>query len=86
MWGKCLALFSSGGNKKRNQSTPHYAYGKQHLAFEVKAEDYLKIRDKLSKKEIKVTHIQDWGNGLSSFYFEDPFGNVLEIVPQGIWE
>ena len=81
-----LLCFLPEVTKIETNLPPHFAYGKQHLAFEVKAEDYLEIREKLSKKEIEVTHNQDWGGGLSSFYFEDPFGNVLEIVPQGIWE
>ncbi|WP_040413802.1 VOC family protein [Cyclobacterium qasimii] len=84
--GSVLLCFLPEVTKNEINLPPHYAYGKQHLAFEVKSEDYLEIRDKLSKKEIKVTHTQDWGKGLSSFYFEDPFGNVLEIIPQGIWE
>ncbi len=28
---------------------------------------------------------QAWKKGLKSFYFSDPAGNVLEIVPEGIW-
>ena len=81
-----LLCFLPEVTKNETSLPPHFAYGKQHLAFEVRKEDYLEIREKLSKKGIMFTHTQDWGNQLSSFYFEDPFGNVLEIVPQGIWE
>ena len=81
-----LLCFLPEVTKNETSLPPHFAYGKQHLAFEVRKEDYLEIRGKLSKKGIMFTHTQDWGNQLSSFYFEDPFGNVLEIVPQGIWE
>ncbi|MDN3670935.1 VOC family protein [Echinicola jeungdonensis] len=65
---------------------PHFAHGKQHIAFEVKAENYLKTKSSLLEKGIKITHEQDWMDGLKSIYFEDPFGHVLEIVPKGIWE
>ena len=81
-----LLCFLPEVTKNETSLPPHFAYGKQHLAFEVRKEDYLLIREKLSKKGIVFTHTQEWRNQLSSFYFEDPFGNVLEIVPQGIWE
>lgn len=81
-----LLCFLPDATKNETSLPPHYAYGKQHLAFEVKPRDYLEIREKLSKKGIVFTHTQEWRSSLSSFYFEDPFGNVLEIVPQGIWE
>jgi catechol-2,3-dioxygenase len=65
---------------------PHYAYGKQHIAFEVSKRDYLKAKSNLLEKGITITHEQEWNHKLKSFYFDDPFGNVLEIVPTGIWE
>jgi len=64
----------------------HFARGKQHIAFEVPAKDYLKTKAEILKKGILLTHEQEWKKGLQSFYFEDPFGNVLEIVPIGIWD
>jgi catechol 2,3-dioxygenase-like lactoylglutathione lyase family enzyme len=76
-----LLCFLPEVTKNETSLPPHFAYGKQHLAFEVRKENYLLIREKLSKKGIVFTHTQEWGNQLSSFYFEDPFGNVLEIVP-----
>lgn len=65
---------------------PHFAKGKQHIAFEVGQADYKKAKDKITRANIKITHEQEWKDGLESFYFEDPFGHVLEIVPMGIWE
>ncbi|WP_106565944.1 VOC family protein [Cecembia rubra] len=72
---------------KNEKTLPlHFAYGKQHIAFEVDKEDYLNTKRKFLDKGIKITHEQLWKNELESFYFEDPFGHVLEIVPKGIWE
>jgi catechol 2,3-dioxygenase-like lactoylglutathione lyase family enzyme len=65
---------------------PHYAIGKQHIAFEVGKKDYLKTKSTLLEKGITIIHEQEWGRKQTSFYFEDPFGHVLEIVPVGIWE
>jgi len=72
----------------RNETVlpPHYATGKQHIAFEVEASAYEASKQELINKGIKITHEQPWKDGLKSCYFEDPFGHVLEIVPKGIWE
>lgn len=65
---------------------PHFAAGKQHIAFEVEQADYEKTKEQLLQENIRITHQQEWTTQLESFYFEDPFGHVLEIVPRGIWE
>ena len=65
---------------------PHFAAGKQHIAFEVGQNDYANTKEKLIRCGIEITHVQNWTAELESFYFEDPFGHVLEVVPSGIWE
>mgnify|MGYP006189660477 CR=1 FL=1 len=55
-------------------------------ATEVSVEDYLESKQKIIDNGIIITHEQEWSDGQKSIYFEDPFGNVLEIVPKGIWE
>ncbi|MGF1534090.1 MAG: VOC family protein [Bernardetiaceae bacterium] len=65
---------------------PHYAYGKQHMAFSVSPQDYAHWETRLDQAGIPITHRTDWGRGYQSFYFEDPDGHVLEIVPEGLWE
>ncbi len=85
--GKSVLLcFLPEVTKEESTLPPHFAYGKQHLAFEVLPGDFQKTKDLLIKKGIAITHTQDWGNNQNSIYFEDPFGHVLEIVPKGIWE
>ena len=81
-----LLCFLPEVTKKEPSLPPHFAAGKQHIAFEVAQSDYEQTKVKLLGKGIGITHIQDWGNGLESFYFDDPFGHVLEVVPKGIWE
>jgi catechol 2,3-dioxygenase-like lactoylglutathione lyase family enzyme len=81
-----LLCFLPEVTKKEENLPPHYAIGKQHIAFEVSKKDYLKTKSDLLEKGITITHEQEWGNKQKSIYFEDPFGNVLEIVPFGIWE
>lgn len=81
-----LLCFLAEVTKNEKNLPPHFAYGKQHIAFEASPEDYLKWRKIIQEEGIKITHEQDWKEGLKSFYFEDPDGHVLEIVPAGIWE
>ena len=81
-----LLCFLPEVTKKEENLPPHYAIGKQHIAFEVSKKDYLKTKSDLLEKGITITHEQEWGNKQKSFYFEDPFGHVLEIVPVGIWK
>lgn len=81
-----LLCFLPEVTRKETRLPPHYAYGKQHIAFEAPPEDYNRWKEKLQSQDIKITHEQEWKDGLQSFYFEDPDGHVLEIVPEGIWE
>jgi catechol 2,3-dioxygenase-like lactoylglutathione lyase family enzyme len=81
-----LLCFLPEVTKEEKNLPMHYAHGKQHIAFEVSRSDYLKAKSKILEKGIYITHEQAWSNKQQSFYFEDPFGNVLEIVPVGIWD
>jgi catechol 2,3-dioxygenase-like lactoylglutathione lyase family enzyme len=80
-----LLCFLPEVTKLESSLPPHYAFGKQHIAFEVSKEDYPATKREIIAAGIPITQSQTWKNG-ESFYFEDPFGHVLEIVPIGIWE
>ena len=82
-----LLCFNPDDSGLKSSPPPHYAKGKQHLAFEVKKSEYEATKEILTLKGIKITDEVVWESGVSSFYFEDPAGNVLEIVPEGgIWD
>ncbi len=81
-----LLCFLPEVTKNEQQLPPHFAYGKQHIAFETSPDEYTGWKKLISEKGIAITHEQEWKDGLQSFYFEDPDGHVLEIVPKGIWE
>lgn len=80
-----LLCFNSEVTKTKTAVPPHYADGKQHLAFEVPREDYDKRKEEIQSAGIMITHEQTWSNGFKSFYFDDPDGHVLEVVPEGMW-
>ena len=80
-----LLCFLPEVTKADQNLPPHYAYGKQHIALEVRPDMYEKWRNKLLKQGIAIIHEQHWKKELYSFYFEDPDGHLIEIVPEGIW-
>lgn len=84
--GSSVLLCFDPDDSKMKQSPPsHYAAGKYHFAFEVSAADYEWQKAELIRQGVVVTDQVVWKTGQESFYFEDPAGNVLEVVPVGIW-
>lgn len=82
-----LLIFNPDDSQNKTSPPAHYANGKQHFAFEVSQKDYLKAKEEIISKGIKITDEVTWKSGKKSFYFNDPAGNVLEIVPDnGIWD
>ena len=82
-----LLIFNPVESAKKESPPPHYGLGKQHFAFEVKESDYENAKIEIVAKGIAIIDEVTWKTGKKSFYFNDPSGNVLEIVPEnGIWE
>jgi catechol 2,3-dioxygenase-like lactoylglutathione lyase family enzyme len=82
-----LLLFNPEDSRDKTSPPAHYGGGKQHFAFEVKAEHYTESKNKISKKGIEIIDEITWKSGQRSFYFNDPEGNVLEILPEGgMWD
>ena len=65
---------------------PHYAIGRQHIALEVNHRSYNKSKREIIEAGIEIIHTEPWGDKYESFYFHDPDGHVLEIVPTGMWD
>lgn len=81
-----LLCFNPEDSKEKTSPPGHFAEGRQHFAFEVNADDYPAVKEKIKQLDIPITDTVIWASGQESFYFEDPERNVLEIVPLGIWE
>ncbi|RMG55718.1 MAG: glyoxalase [Bacteroidetes bacterium] len=64
---------------------PHYAAGKQHLAFECAPGAYEEWQQLLIEQGIPIIHEARWGDHYRSCYFHDPDGHVLEVVEPGMW-
>lgn len=81
-----LLCFNPNDSREKVSPPAHYGGGKQHFAFEVAQSEYEQAKVWIKAKGIKITDTVVWKSGKESFYFEDPEGNVLEIVPDsGIW-
>lgn len=84
--GSSVLLCFNPQNSRTKISPPaHYGSGKYHFAFEVEASEYVAHKNELQQKGIEITDSVAWPNGKESFYFNDPAGHVLEIVPTGFW-
>jgi len=81
-----LLCFIPEVTKEEQELPPHFAYGPQHIAFEIPPNTYTSWRAKIALAGVKIIHEQSWGGQLKSFYFHDPEGNLLEIVPEGMWD
>lgn len=82
-----LLCFNPDDSRTKTSPPGHYAAGPQHFAFEVAASDYQFHKERILAKGIKIIDEVTWASGKESFYFNDPAGNVLEIVPDsGVWD
>ncbi len=82
-----LLCFNPDDSRHKTTPPAHYGTGKLHFAFEVRDEDYNIEKQKIVDAGVRIIDEVTWASGKKSFYFEDPAGNVLEIVPDsGIWD
>ncbi len=80
-----LLCFIGKTTRQDSHLPPHGAEGVQHIAFEVPAADYVQRKMDIKKAGIDIIHEEAWPGGYHSFYFHDPDGHLLEIVPAGMW-
>lgn len=82
-----LLLFNPDDSREKRSPPPHYGGGHQHFAFEVPDAAYEQSKQHIAEKGIEIIEEIVWKSGKKSFYFRDPEGNVLEILPdEGIWD
>lgn len=82
-----LLLFNPEDSKLKKSPPAHYGGGKQHFAFEVRENDYPKAKAEIQARGIAIVDEVTWRSGKKSFYFNDPEGNVLEVLPDlGMWD
>jgi catechol 2,3-dioxygenase-like lactoylglutathione lyase family enzyme len=77
-----LLLFDRERSSVQSTPPPHGAAGRVHTCFVASAGEYERWRDRLADD---VLEERTWDNGVRSFYFHDPAGNVLEIADGDLW-
>jgi len=81
-----LLCFLSEVTKVEAQLPRHFAYGEQHIAFECEPHNYEEWKQRVQEAGVTMEHEASWQGGrYSSFYFRDPDGHLLEVVPRGMW-
>ena len=80
-----LLCFNPMDSRSKKSPPGHFGEGRLHFAFEVSPEEYGSHKLELMAKGIVLLDKVIWEAGQESFYFEDSEGNVVEIVPAGIW-
>lgn len=80
-----LLCFLPEATRAETTLPAHFASGQQHFALECEAAEYGAWKAYLAEKQIAVESEQDWGRGIKSFYFRDPFGHSVEICMPGLW-
>lgn len=81
-----LLLFNPEVTSQDTKLPTHFAYGNSHIALEVPRADYISVKKELMEKGISILQEQPWKEGQFSFYFRDPDGHLLEIIPDGLWD
>lgn len=80
-----VLLFDADASSRQERPPPHGAHGAGHTCFVTERETYEAWKAHLGDRGVDVTDEISWGNGVRSFYFDDPAGNVLEIADGDMW-
>ena len=83
--GHVFLLFNRDKTQHQDQPPPHGATGKGHCCFTAVSGAYDTWKKHLEHHNVAWGDEITWGNGMRSFYFEDPAGNVLEIAEGDFW-
>ena len=81
-----LLCFIAEATKQENNLPGHFGEGNMHIAFELPKEKYDDTKAELKSVGIEIEHEQQWSDEYRSFYFRDPDGHSIEIVPAGMWD
>lgn len=80
-----LLCFIAEATQLEDNLPAHFGEGNMHIAFEVPKEKYENVKVELKSAGIEIEHEQEWSEEYRSFYFRDPDGHSLEVVPEGMW-
>ena len=81
-----LLLFDAGETLARDDvDMRHGASGRIHTCFSASAAEYDRWKQYLPDQGVPILREITWSNGVRSFYFDDPAGNLIEIANGDLW-
>lgn len=80
-----ILLFDADASSVQDDPPPHGATGSVHTCFLSTPQLYKTWKQHLRDHSIEILREIEWPNGVESFYFADPAGNVLEIANGDLW-
>ena len=80
-----LLLFDAELASMQSRPPPHGARGPVHTCFVARADRYENWKQRVTDESGSILQEIEWDNGVRSFYFHDPAGNVLEIADGDLW-
>ncbi|MEA2451975.1 MAG: hypothetical protein QOG04_685 [Actinomycetota bacterium] len=78
-------IFNRDRTVDQEMPPAHGATGKGHSCFTAEPGTYESWKTYFDEVGVEWGKEIEWGNGMKSFYFEDPAGNVLEIAEADFW-
>lgn len=63
----------------------HGSSGPGHACLLAEGGDYEAWKQRLERSGTEILHEHEWRDGMHSFYFRDPAGNLLEIASGDLW-
>ena len=82
---RVLLLFDAGLASAQSWPPPHGAHGPAHTCFVARGGEYDDWKKRIADSGRSILEEIVWDNGVRSFYFRDPAGNVLEIADGDLW-
>ena len=80
-----LLFFDAELSSLQSRPPPHGARGSVHTCFVARPDDYERWKQRVTDEAGSILEEIEWDNGVKSFYFHDPAGNVLEIADGDLW-
>ena len=80
-----VLLFDRERSAAQDEPPAHGASGSIHTAFLAAPGEYDAWKKRLADREVTLIDEIAWESGVRSCYFNDPAGNLLEIVERDLW-
>jgi catechol 2,3-dioxygenase-like lactoylglutathione lyase family enzyme len=71
--------------QREDPISAHGSAGPGHACLLAGGGDYERWKERLEVDGVEIAHEHEWSEGMRSFYFRDPAGNLIEIASGDLW-